>query len=66
MIGIFSSRNCIGKSFAQQEMRLSIAHIVKLYDIQPIPQEMEDAKERRSFVTLAVKKNSFKIQAKRR
>ena len=47
-------------------MRLSIAHIVKLYDIQPIPQEMEDAKERRAFVSLAVKKNSFKVQAKHR
>ncbi|KAI9499050.1 cytochrome P450 [Zychaea mexicana] len=60
------SRNCIGKTFAQQEMRLSIANLVKLYDIVAIPEEVASAEERRAFITLAVKSNSYKVMMKRR
>ncbi|KAI8982259.1 cytochrome P450 [Mycotypha africana] len=60
------SRNCIGKNFAMQEMRIAIATLLKTYDIAPIPQEMEDATSRRHFITMTVQKNSFKIKMKRR
>jgi hypothetical protein len=60
------SRNCIGKNFALQEMRISLASLLKHFDIAPIPQEMEDSKNRRHFITLTVEKNSFKIKVKRR
>ncbi|KAI8144826.1 cytochrome P450 [Fennellomyces sp. T-0311] len=60
------SRNCIGKVFAQQEMRLSIANLVKFYDIRPIPEELAAADERLSFITWGVKSNSFKVHMKRR
>lgn len=59
-------RNCIGKGFAMQEMRLAIATLVKHYDFEPIPQELKDAKDKRQFITLQVAKNSFKIRIKRR
>ncbi|KAI8062339.1 cytochrome P450 [Gilbertella persicaria] len=60
------SRNCIGKNFALQEMRISIATFLKHFDIAPIEQEMQDAEDRRHFITLQVAKNSFKLKAKRR
>ncbi|ORY90987.1 cytochrome P450 [Syncephalastrum racemosum] len=59
-------RNCIGKGFAMQEMRLAIATLVKHYDFKPIPQELEDAKDKRQFITLQVAKNSFRARIKRR
>ncbi|KAI8379333.1 cytochrome P450 [Radiomyces spectabilis] len=60
------TRNCIGKNFALQEMRITIATLVKLYDMKPIPQELKDAEQRRHFITLTVAKNSFKLLMKRR
>ncbi|KAI9323899.1 cytochrome P450 [Dichotomocladium elegans] len=60
------SRNCIGKNFAQQEMRLSIANLVKRYDFQPIPEDMAATSDRRAFITLAVKDNKFNVKIKRR
>lgn len=63
---INSSRNCIGKTFALQEMRLSIAHLVKMFDFYATTQELEDAQDRSSFITLGIHKNSFMIQIKRR
>ncbi|KAJ8658815.1 hypothetical protein O0I10_005542 [Lichtheimia ornata] len=60
------SRNCIGKTFALQEMRLSIAHLVKMFDFHATKQELEDAQDRSSFITLGVHKNSFMVQIKRR
>ncbi|KAI9499056.1 cytochrome P450 [Zychaea mexicana] len=60
------SRNCIGKGFAQQEMRLTIASLVRLYDFEAIPAEMKASDERTSFVTLSVQSNSFKLYMKRR
>lgn len=63
---LYSSRNCIGKNFAMQEMRISLATLVKHYDFKTIPQEMEDSKEVRQYLTLQLKKNSFKVLMKRR
>ncbi|KAI8139344.1 cytochrome P450 [Fennellomyces sp. T-0311] len=60
------TRNCIGKTFAMQEMRLSLANLVKFFDFKAIPAEMESAKERVAYVTMQVKSNSFKILMKRR
>ncbi|ORY97309.1 cytochrome P450 [Syncephalastrum racemosum] len=60
------SRNCIGRNFAMQEMRLAIATLIKYYDFKSIPQEHDHAKDRRAFITLGVAKNSFKAQIKRR
>ncbi|ORZ00125.1 cytochrome P450 [Syncephalastrum racemosum] len=60
------SRNCIGKNFALQEMRISLATLVKYYDLKPIPQELEDAKDIRQYLTLQVTKNSFKCLVKPR
>ncbi|KAG0169201.1 hypothetical protein DFQ28_003911 [Apophysomyces sp. BC1034] len=60
------SRICIGKQFAQQEIRLSLATMVKFYDIFPIPEEMETSKDRRFILTLALAARSFKVMIKRR
>ncbi|KAI8971114.1 cytochrome P450 [Pilobolus umbonatus] len=60
------SRNCIGKNFAYQEMKVCIANIIKFYDLQPIEEELEKSKEYRLFITLTVKSNSFKCKAKLR
>ncbi|KAI9473437.1 MAG: cytochrome P450 [Benjaminiella poitrasii] len=60
------TRNCIGKNFALQEMRIAISTLLKNFEIVPIEQEMKDAQDRRAFVTLTVAKNSFCIKMKRR
>ncbi|KAI9255171.1 cytochrome P450 [Phascolomyces articulosus] len=60
------SRNCIGKTFAQQEMRLSIANLVKLFDIEAIPEQVALGEERRAFITLQINSNSYKVLMKRR
>lgn len=60
------SRNCIGKNFALQEMRIAIATIMKYFDLQSIPSEMKDATVRRQFITQTIEKNSFKVKVKRR
>ncbi|KAG2216004.1 hypothetical protein INT46_007064 [Mucor plumbeus] len=60
------TRNCIGKNFALQEMRILIATMLKTYDIQPIEQEMIGSHERRQFITLTLPNNSFNIKIKRR
>ncbi|KAI8364059.1 cytochrome P450 [Blakeslea trispora] len=60
------SRNCIGKNFALQEMRITVATFLKHFDIVAIPEEMEHAEDKRHFITLQVAKNSFKVKAKRR
>lgn len=63
---LYRTRNCIGKNFALQEMRILIATVLKTYDIQPIEQEMIGSHERRQFITLSIPKNSFNIKIKRR
>lgn len=60
------SRNCIGKNFAIQEMRLSLAMLVRLYDLKAIPEEMEQAEHVRQYQTLQLESNSFKVLMKRR
>ncbi|KAF1799833.1 cytochrome P450 CYP5313 [Mucor lusitanicus] len=60
------TRNCIGKNFALQEMRLVIATLLKTYEIQPIEEEMKEAKERRHFITLTVPSCKFNIKIRRR
>ncbi|KAL9542581.1 hypothetical protein MBANPS3_008546 [Mucor bainieri] len=60
------TRNCIGKNFALQEMRLVIATLLKTYEIQAIEEEMEEAKERRHFITLTVPSCKFNIKIRRR
>ncbi|ORZ19679.1 cytochrome P450 [Absidia repens] len=60
------SRNCVGKQFALQEMRLTLATLVKRYEFKPIPEELEAAKDIRQFITLTVQKNSFKVMMKKR
>ena len=47
-------------------MRVSIANLVKMYDFEAIPEEMKQSDERRSFITFAVKSNSFNVYMKRR
>ncbi|GAN10964.1 P450 monooxygenase [Mucor ambiguus] len=56
------SRNCIGKNFALQELRLSLANFFKYYEIKPIPEEMEEALNLRHYVTLTVEKSSFRAK----
>ena len=36
--------------------------LVKQFTIKPIAESMEDAKDRRQFITLNLAKNSFKVQ----
>lgn len=47
-------------------MRLVIATLLKTYEIQPIEAEMEEAKERRHFITLTVPNSKFNIKIRRR
>ena len=60
------SRNCIGRNFALQEMRITLATFLRLYDIAPIEQEMEESKDLRQFITMSVAKGSFNVRVKRR
>ncbi|KAI8056335.1 cytochrome P450 [Gilbertella persicaria] len=60
------SRNCVGKNFALQEMKISLATLLKYFEIESIEQEMKDALNRRVFITLGMEKNSFKIKMKRK
>ncbi|KAI9323898.1 cytochrome P450 [Dichotomocladium elegans] len=60
------SRNCIGKAFAQQEMRLSIANILRRYDLHAFPDDLAKSDSRTAFLTLGVKNNSFKVAIRRR
>ncbi|CAO3619566.1 unnamed protein product [Cunninghamella echinulata] len=60
------SRGCIGKKFALMEMRLSIATLVKHYEFKAIPEELDNAKDLRQFITLTVEKNQFRIKLKPR
>ncbi|ORZ02515.1 cytochrome P450 [Syncephalastrum racemosum] len=60
------SRNCLAKFFALQEMRLLIATVLKFFDIESIPQEMENAKDRRQFVTLTLASQKFRVNIRRR
>lgn len=66
LTALCSTRNCIGKNFALQEMRLVIATLLKTYEIQPIEEEMKEAKERRHFITLTVPSCKFNIKIRRR
>lgn len=58
----YSSRNCIGKMFSMQEMRLCLSTLIKHFDFKPIAECMEDTKDRRQFVTLNIAKNTFKVK----
>ncbi|KAL1933939.1 hypothetical protein VTP01DRAFT_8029 [Rhizomucor pusillus] len=60
------SRNCIGKLYAMVEMRLCISMLVKLYDLEAIPEELEQAEDKRAFMTLGINSNSVKVRVKRR
>ncbi|ORX46274.1 cytochrome P450 [Hesseltinella vesiculosa] len=55
------SRDCIGKAFARKEMQLGIASFIRRFNIEPIAEEMEDAKQVRHFVTLTVAKNKTMV-----
>ncbi|KAI9275886.1 cytochrome P450 [Phascolomyces articulosus] len=60
------ARNCIGQGFAYQEMRLCIANVIKLYDMEAISEEVIASDDRRSFITLGVRSGSYNIKMKRR
>jgi len=47
-------------------MRLVISTLLKTYEIQAIEEEMEEAKERRHFITLTVPNSKFNIKIRRR
>jgi benzoate 4-monooxygenase len=47
-------------------MRIALATFLRRYDIAPIAQEMEDSKDIRQYITMAVAKGSFKVKAKLR
>ncbi|KAI8143137.1 cytochrome P450 [Fennellomyces sp. T-0311] len=60
------SRTCIGNTFALQEMRLAIANLVRLYDIQAIPEQIQASEDRRVAVFYGVHDRSFNVLFKRR
>ncbi|KAI8065565.1 cytochrome P450 [Gongronella butleri] len=60
------SRNCIGRQFALQEMRLVLATLVQRYELKPIPVEMDHAKDLRQYFTLGVEGNTFKVDLRHR
>lgn len=66
MLTLLRSRNCIGKNFALQELRLALANFFKYYEIKPIPKEMKEAENLRQYLTLTVAKGSFLAKVKRR
>ncbi|KAL1935726.1 hypothetical protein VTP01DRAFT_4866 [Rhizomucor pusillus] len=43
------TRNCIAKNFALQEMRLTLATLLRLYDLKPIPEGMKDVEDTRQY-----------------
>jgi hypothetical protein len=61
-----SSRNCIGKNFALQEMRIVLATLLKHFDIASIEEEMKEATKLRQRFVLSLKTPSFNIKIKRR
>ncbi|CAO3652710.1 unnamed protein product [Mucor hiemalis] len=60
------TRNCVGKNFALQEMRLALSSLLKNFELQPIEQEMLDAQDIRTFITMTVAKSKFNVTIKRR
>ncbi|GAA5798604.1 cytochrome P450 [Helicostylum pulchrum] len=60
------SRNCIGKNFAMQEMRLCLASLLKNFEISPIAAEMEQAKELRTYITMTIASHTFDCKVRRR
>ncbi|KAI8144336.1 cytochrome P450 [Fennellomyces sp. T-0311] len=60
------SRNCIGKGFALQEMRLAIANLIKLYEFKIIPEQLAASDDRRWYGALGIHNNTFKVLMKRR
>ncbi|KAI9276737.1 cytochrome P450 [Phascolomyces articulosus] len=61
------SRNCIAKQFAMQALRLAVANLIKFYDFEGIPEEINASNERSCFgAILGVRSNSFKVFMKRR
>ncbi|KAI9247518.1 cytochrome P450 [Phascolomyces articulosus] len=60
------SRICIGNAFALHEMRVTLANLIKSYDIVAIPEELQASDERRAFVTMSLKYKRFMVQMKRR
>jgi hypothetical protein len=47
-------------------MRLALSALLKNYDISATQQELEDAKERTSYITMQIAKNSLRIHFKHR
>ncbi|KAH8555621.1 cytochrome P450 [Umbelopsis sp. PMI_123] len=60
------SRNCIGKNFALQEMRLVLSTLIKKFDFETIPESVKDAEDIRHFITLTIWKDSYKAKLSRR
>jgi hypothetical protein len=47
-------------------MRVALSSFLKYYEMAPIEKELEDSKDVRLYITLGVKKNSFKVRVKHR
>ncbi|OAD75767.1 cytochrome P450 CYP5313 [Phycomyces blakesleeanus NRRL 1555(-)] len=60
------SRNCIGKDFSMNEMRLVLATLIKNYEIKPISEQMKASEEKHHFLTLTIESGSFKVRMKPR
>ncbi|KAI1320820.1 hypothetical protein EDD11_009777 [Mortierella claussenii] len=57
------TRNCVGKNFAMMEMRLILATLVLMYDIEVVPGQREDYVQ---FITTALATDSYIIKMKKR
>lgn len=49
-----------------QEMRLALSSLLKNFEFLPIEQEMLDAQDIRTFITMTVAKSKFNVKVKRR
>ncbi|RUS26123.1 cytochrome P450 [Jimgerdemannia flammicorona] len=57
------TRNCIGKNFAWMEMRLTLAHLLRRFDIEFIPGQNESIVQ---FITVRLVENKYNIRVRPR
>ena len=56
-------KNCIGKNFAQMEMKLFLSNFLRRYDYQDIPGQ---SLEKNQYITLQLETGSYRIGIKKR